>query len=327
MPGPERLHRRLLGGESCGKVRRRIAPPVRVRDFARRKDTLEETIAEALDRLSYAINLGSVEANTNDMHLGMLPQPGEVFEWTQEMWGPALRCRALFVPHLFTTRTLALRGARHEVARAWGKVAETLGVAPERLQQLRQVHGARAVEVSSETLRDSSQPWPEADVAVSVDPAVGLGIRVADCVPLLLFDPRTRAVAAAHAGWRGIAAGAPMAAVSALGQCYQARPSDLLAAAGPSIGPCCYSVGSELPRHFALHPEAASWFLRGRPLRLDLWRATRDQLRRAGLEDANIHLSRLCTACHVDVFCSYRKEGETTGRLAAVIKSARSQLS
>ena len=253
----------------------------------------------------------------------MLPKPNGDFEWTQEVWGPALRCPALSARHFFTTRKLEFRGAPHETARAWGKVAETLGVAPERLRRLRQVHGARAVEVSSETLQDLSHEWPEADVAISNDPTLALAVRVADCVPLLLSDPRTGAVAAVHAGWRGMAAGAPMTAISALGRTYGVRPADLVAAVGPSIGRCCYIVGPELPKEFSVHPEAPSWFLQDDALRLDLWRATHDQLRRAGLEEDRIHLSKLCTACHTELFCSYRREKERTGRLVGVIRSGR----
>jgi len=327
VPGAERLHRRLLGSESRGKVRGRIAPAGRVRDFARRKDTLEKTIAKALDRLLDAIDLGSIEAKADNVHMP-LPKPSGEFEWTQEAWGPALRCSRLspHAPHCFTTRHLALCGPADEAAASWKKVAATIGLEPQRLLRLRQVHGARVIEGAGATLETASHDeWPEADVAVSNDPTVGLAVRVADCVPLLLADRRTGAVAAVHAGWRGMAVGAPAAAVSALERRYGTRPADLVAAAGPSIGPCCYIVGPELPGQFALQPEAASWFLQGHTLRLDLWRATHDQLRRAGLEELRIHLSKLCTACHTELFCSYRKEKAGTGRLAGVIRSVYGQ--
>ena len=255
-----------------------------------------------------------------------LPKPSRTFEWTQASWGPALRCFPLSenARHFFTTRHLPLRGPASETATAWRHVAETLGVEPGRLLRLRQVHGARVVEASGPTVeRSSHDDWPEADAAISNDPTIGLSARVADCVPLLLSDRRTGAVAAVHAGWRGIAAGVPLAAVEALARTYGTRPGHLIAAIGPSIGPCCYVVGPELLQEFAAHAEAPNWFVRGRDFRLDLWRATRDQLRRAGLEDDNIHLSRLCTACHTDVFCSYRKEKEATGRMVGVVRASR----
>lgn len=253
-----------------------------------------------------------------------LPKPSGDFLWTQEVWGPALRCTALPVdtPHFFTTRSLRLRGAPDETRAAWEELAATLGIASRRLQRLRQVHGARVIEVSSAAHHSAlHEDWPEADIAISNDPTVGLVVRVADCIPLLLADRRTGAVAAVHTGWRGMAAGAPLAAVAALRCTYGAHPADLVAAVGPSVGPCCYIVGPEIVDQFASHPDAASWFIRHDALRLDLWRATSDQLRQAGLGESSIHLSRLCTACHTDVFCSYRKEKEATGRMVGVIRT------
>jgi YfiH family protein len=136
-----------------------------------------------------------------------------------------------------------------------------------------------------------------------------------------MADARTGAVAAVHAGWRGTSAGAVLAAVAALGRTYGVRPADIIVAVGPSIGPCCYVVGPGLVDEFSGHPESPVWFIRDDMLRLDLWQATRDQLLRAGVTDSNIHVSRLCTSCHTDVFCSYRKERDKTGRMAGVIRS------
>lgn len=254
-----------------------------------------------------------------------LPKPSGEFAWTQESWGPALRCVPLqqVAPHLFTTRHLQLRGSAADTAPAWAQLAATVGATPERLLRLRQVHGARVIEATPFTVGDALDEWPEADIAIAEDPAVALAVRVADCVPLLLADRRTGAVAAVHAGWRGIAAGAAAAAVGALVRTYGARAADLVAAVGPSIGPCCYIVGPELIEHFAGHADAPAWFLRDPALRLDLWRATYDQLRCAGLDGRHVHLSNLCTACHTELFCSYRKEGERTGRLAGAIRAAR----
>lgn len=253
-----------------------------------------------------------------------LPKPSGEFEWTQESWGPALRCVPLqpVAPHVFTTRRLALRGSPADTAPAWAQLAAAIGVAPERLLRLRQVHGARVIEAASVRFGDAHDEWPEADIAIAEDPTVALAVGVADCVPLLLADPRTGTVAAVHAGWRGTAAGAAAAAVGALERTYGVRAADVIAAVGPSIGPCCYIVGPELIEQYAGHAEASSWFLRDEVLRLDLWRATHDQLRRAGLDEKNIHLSNLCTACYTELFCSYRKEGERTGRLAGTIRAA-----
>jgi YfiH family protein len=252
-----------------------------------------------------------------------LVQPTGAFEWVQEPWGPALRCVPLsrIARHVFSTRHLQVPGARDEAGQSWADLAAAVGVKRADLVRLRQVHGAVVFESSIRTRPSASyEDWPEADVAISNDPSVALTVRAADCVPLLLADRATGAVAAVHAGWRGTAAGAAMAAVAALSQAFGTRPEDLVAAVGPSIGPCCYTVGEELVAKCSAHPEASQWFRGESRLILDLWRATRDQLLRAGLEPEHIHVSELCTASHAELFHSYRRDGKSTGRLAAVIR-------
>jgi len=169
---------------------------------------------------------------------------------------------------------------------------------------------------------------------VSNAAGVGIGVRSADCVPLLLADAVTGAVAAVHAGWRGTAAGAARAAVSALTREFGSRPADLVAAIGPSIGPCCYEVGPELVDAFAAagheRHHIDRWFLALPPprgsralpsLRLDLAAANRDQLILAGASPEHVHLCGLCTAMHLDVLTSYRAEREGAGRIMGVIVS------
>ncbi len=252
------------------------------------------------------------------------------FRWTTEPWGPALVCDPLaeVAPHLFTTRALTLRvgpGAGSAREEGWDALAASMGVTEDRLLRLRQVHGREVV-----TVRRGSQPppvrdAPEADAFISDDPGCALAVRGADCVPLLLADRRTGAVAAVHAGWRGTVAGAAGAAVGALWRTFGTRPADLVAAVGPSIGPCCYQVGDELLEAFlaAGHPPARveAWFARDTALRLDLPAATRDQLVDAGLDPAQIYLCGVCVACHPEHCFSFRREGVGTGRLAGVIRA------
>jgi len=257
------------------------------------------------------------------------------FEWTPEPWGLALRCRSLsaIADHFFTTRQLELRG-RPEVERlGWAAVAATIGVAPGRLVRLTQVHGTAAFEVREGCEWSGGEGQaPDADIALGRDPSYALVVKVADCVPLLLADPVTGSVAAVHAGWRGTAASAAGRAVAMLAARWAAEPRDLVAAVGPSIGPCCYEVGEDVRAAFRAaghHDEAlARWFAtvaapagEARRWRLDLWAATREQLLSAGLDPARIHVARLCTASHPDLFCSYRRDGPRAGRLAGVIRS------
>jgi polyphenol oxidase len=256
-----------------------------------------------------------------------LPAIPDSFTWTTESWGPALRCvpLAAVAPHLFTTRFLKLSAVTD-----WWRVADAVGV--RRTVTLTQVHGRDAVVVK----RGVSTPRgkPEADIVVSNDPEVAIGVRAADCVPVLMADSRTGAVAAVHAGWRGTAAGAATAAVDALTREFATRPEDLVAAIGPSICAACYQVGSELVDAFAAAGHARHlidrWFVttpppRGSvgpsPLRLDVAGANRDQLVLAGVPEENIHMSGLCTATNLDVLTSFRAEKERAGRLAGVIRA------
>lgn len=250
--------------------------------------------------------------------------PGD-FEWTEQTWGAALQCPSLGAVHLFTTRRLDPQSPAqlHELATA-------LGV--HRVVMATQVHGCRALIVRRGVPVPDARP--EADVLVSEDPDVAIAVRAADCVPVLLSDRVRGVVAAVHAGWRGTAARASVVAVETLRREFGSVPDDLVAAIGPSIGPCCYEVGSELVDAFAavgherhlidrwfLAPPPARGFRERPRMRLDLAGANRDQLQLAGLSHDRIHSSGLCTAMHLDVLTSYRVEKEKAGRLVAAIRA------
>jgi hypothetical protein len=254
-----------------------------------------------------------------------LPKPSGDFHWVQESWGVALRCAPLSAtaPHCFSTRDLRLEGVRAESESGWDALARSLGVDVGALVRMRQVHGSRVFEAAGGAAPAARyDDWPEADIAITRDSSLALSVRAADCVPVLLGDRRTGAVAAVHAGWKGTAAGAVMEAVRALKRTCGSDPEDVIAAAGPSIGPCCYEVGPELAERFAAHPDAARWFRSGAKPRLDLWQATRDQLARAGVPTRHIHVCELCTFDHPALFHSYRRDGNLAGRLVAAIRTA-----
>jgi polyphenol oxidase len=279
--------------------------------------------------------------------MSLLPQPSEAFYWAQGSGGPALVCRPLepIARHLYTTRHWTLGVTTPGGERdGWAQVAAELELENARLVRVRQVHGALVVVAREEKReRDAAD---QADIIVTDAAGLGLAVQVADCVPLLLGDERTAAVAAAHAGWRGLAAGVPSAAVSALAHEFGSRPSDLVAAIGPSIGACCYEVGTEVRDRFEAagfgRGPIARWFraeprpssrnpsMPGlpRPLRsghwfFDGWLAARDQLEEAGVPAARIFVAELCTASHPDTLCSYRLEGPAAGRMAGAIRRRR----
>lgn len=253
----------------------------------------------------------------------MLPEPGRGFQWIGEAWGPMLRCAPLaaVARHGFTSRQLGLRP--NEAAPAtWASAVASVGCDVAHLARIRQVHGAAVRVVRA---GDLAAPVPDADAVITNVPGLAVAVVAADCVPVLLADPRTGAVAAVHAGWRGTAATVVGAAVTAMTREFGVRPETLVAAIGPSIGACCYEVGEELLAAFteAGHTsiDLAEWFARDQAgrLRLDLWQANADLLVHAGVPRAQVHVAGLCTKTHVDVLESFRVDGANAGRMAAII--------
>jgi YfiH family protein len=263
---------------------------------------------------------------SNRSYTSLPPLPAG-FAWTDESWGAALRCTPLaaHAAHLFTTRQLELSSPAHLRALAGSVGAREVAM-------VSQVHGREVVVVRQGTPVPAARP--EADVLVSDAPEIAIAIRVADCVPLLMADRVRGVVAAVHAGWRGTAARAAVAAIDALGREFGTRPGDLVVALGPSIGACCYEVGTNLVAAFAAAGHERylidRWFLSPPPARgsserpgltLDVARANSDQLVLAGVPEDQIFASGLCTAMHLDVLTSYRKEKDKATRLAGVIRA------
>jgi YfiH family protein len=245
------------------------------------------------------------------------PEVAEGFSWTETSSGRVLIAEALrpYARHAFTTRNFGSAGAIDTL----GALAELLNVERSSLVRVRQVHGCDVLEVRPGEVVPPSFP---ADALVTSDRSRPVTVAVADCVPVLLADRRYRAVAAVHAGWRGTAARAVVAAVKALERAG-VPAADLVAAIGPSIGPCCYQVDARVrDRALAASPDAIAWFTPDGDghWRFDLWCANADQLADAGIPGDAIHVARLCTAHHLDDCFSYRKEGSAAGRMFGAIR-------
>jgi YfiH family protein len=252
----------------------------------------------------------------------MAPAVGEEFRWTDSPLGTLLVARAFDrLSHGWTTRRLELHGGAGREQHGWDRVAAAAGLQEDQLVRLRQVHGAAVFVADGGVTADR----PEADIVLTARADVVVAVQVADCAPVLLASRSGEVAGAAHAGWRGTAADVSGVAVRALVERFDVDAASLSAAIGPAIGPCCYEVGEELPAAFAERgwneAERNRWFMRrGGRLFLDVWQANADQLRHAGIPDGQVHVSRLCTACHPEWFYSYRREGAGTGRLAAFIR-------
>lgn len=182
----------------------------------------------------------------------------------------------------------------------------------------RQVHGTRVVDAAA----CRAEPAPEADAVVSREPGVPVGVVTADCVPILLAARDGRAVAAVHAGWRGLAAGVVAQGVDALrraGEGQGALPAEIVAAVGPRIGPCCYEV--DAPVLDALAARFGDLGDAARPVRpghahLDLGALALRELVTQGLSPRHVGaLSDVCTRCDARRFHSYRRDGPRAGRL------------
>ncbi len=248
------------------------------------------------------------------------------FSWVHGPLGRVLRAPTLapMADAWFTTRDLSLAGTKEETSAGWDALAEACGVDRDHLVRLVQVHGA-AVHVSRRG-SGAAAGRPTADAVVTDDPSVALAVQVADCVPVLVADKEGHAVAAVHAGWRGIVAGVVISALGVLDAQFGVPAGRLVAGIGPSIGPCCYQVGEEVELAYARagydSTRRQPWFIRdgaSRP-RLDLWAAVHDQLVAAGVPAAAVHIARLCTACEPSLFYSYRRDGAGAGRMAGVIR-------
>ena len=163
------------------------------------------------------------------------------------------------------------------------------------------------------------------DAVVSNAEKVLAAVKTADCVPILIGDPKTGSFAAVHAGWRGTYAGIVLYALDRLTREYNAQPEDCRIAIGPAAASCCYEVGSEVIDGFKERfPGADDLFKPTREghARIDLLKANRDQLLAAGVAAEGIHSAPLCTMCRTDLFFSYRREKQAlgkVGRLMAVI--------
>lgn len=380
MSGPQGFHRRFLRCEASGKMNGWFPTPHAIGDFAVRENALNETLAVAFDGRCNSRNVSGVDAEADDGgHDSMiLPTPAPGFEWRQTPFGPALVCVPLeaIATHVFTSRMwepeleAALAGSSGESASRgatlpdaegrrddsalspiaaapvvseptdiWSKAARAIALEPGELVRMKQVHGDGAVRAARETALER----PHADIATCDDASLGVAVQAADCVPLLLADRRLGVVAAAHAGWRGLAQRVPIKTVRAMHTLFGSQPADLVAAVGPSVGACCYEVGEDVRRACELGAlgldDCTRWFaalprvVPGNPSMpglpetpraghsfFDGWLAVEDQLLAAGIPADSIYASGLCTASHADCFWSYRRDSSRAKRLVAAIR-------
>jgi len=232
---------------------------------------------------------------------------------------------------------------RARVAKNRQEFAAAIGAGKTRMVALRQIHSDLAHRVAP----SDADAGLHGDALFTREPGILLAVQTADCIPILLADQRTHAVAAVHAGWRGTLKRIAEKTLGRMRMEFGTRPEDVVAAIGPGIGGCCYEVGHEVAREFAAQfahardwfegpfdsmaggdndPNWLPWLTMAPPghapepprVHLNLAGANRDILVAAGVAAQNIVVSEFCTSCRTDLFFSYRKERQT-GRMMAAI--------
>jgi YfiH family protein len=240
----------------------------------------------------------------------------------------ATNLRVAGFPHGFSTRAGGVSagalatlnfGAGDEpanLAENLRRFAEEAGFLAYTLRQVNQVHGSRVVDAAA--LPSDSSPREEADALVLAPGGSGsakaVGVRVADCVPILVATRDRGEVAAIHAGWRGVAANVVAEAIARL------EGKDVVAAIGPCIGSCCFEVGSEVVEQLLAATGGEKTIVArrdGEKAYVDLRLAARIQLRNAGASDVEDVPG--CTRCDAERFFSYRRDGASSGRHLAAI--------
>lgn len=189
------------------------------------------------------------------------------------------------------------------------------------LLSVKQVHGTDAL-VVDRPLTGSDQFPGGWDALVTDQLGVTVAVRTADCVPVLLHDPRKRVVAAIHAGWRGAMAGIVSKTVGLMAARFGSMQSDLRVSIGPSAGPCCYEVDNPVLdqlRRGLPDWESVVCDYQGHKARLDLKALIRKQVEGAGVPLSSVSSVNLCTICQDQLFYSYRREGRVNGTMVSGI--------
>jgi polyphenol oxidase len=193
-----------------------------------------------------------------------------------------------------------------------------VGIHDGRIVTMRQVHGDHIVEVKDRSLKEAA----EADGMFTGEKDIFLGVLTADCVPILFVAPKTKLVAAVHAGWRGTLAGIARKMVQRFESEFDVAPSELEVALGPSIGVCCYEVKDDVASPLMKKwgsLTTASILVREAKTFINLRRLNRDILRASRVPGKQLYEIGPCTSCAVDEFFSYRRQRSETGRQLSFI--------
>jgi YfiH family protein len=202
---------------------------------------------------------------------------------------------------------------REDVFRNRERITSVFGIDPNRLILLKQLQ-QDGILVLKNPVEMNSSPL-EYDALITDIPNLFLGIRTADCIPILVADQKRKVIAAIHAGRQGTAMHITEKVLKKMKEEFGSSMSDLLLTLGPSIGPACYEIDGKVFKEewepFALKKKEEKWML-------DLAKINRTQMKKEGIEEEQIFRMDLCTHCHHDLFFSYRREGRTGRQLSFI---------
>ncbi len=200
------------------------------------------------------------------------------------------------------------------------ELAEAIKVKSQQLIFPRQVHGDKILIVESPL---ETADIPETDALITNQPELCICVQTADCVPILLFDPIQKVVAAVHAGWRGTVNKIAAKTIHTMQRHFDSEPENIIAGIGPSIHLHAYEVGEEVivpvRESFENHRSLLMPASNEKKAYLDLWEANKTILLDAGLDENQIEIMGFCSYSHDSLFYSARRDGTDTGRMATGI--------
>lgn len=185
----------------------------------------------------------------------------------------------------------------------------------------RQTHSDNIAVVNSAMSKNTID---NTDALITGEPGLFVCVQTADCVPVLLFDPVKKVVAAVHAGWKGTISKIAGKTVAKMAETFGCNPADIIAGIGPSIHMHAYEVGPEVVEaveaSFSNAPALLKPSMNAGHAYFDLWEANQSILQESGIKEENIEVIGLCSFEHADLFFSARREGSETGRMVSGIK-------
>lgn len=205
----------------------------------------------------------------------------------------------------------------HSVEGNRSLLTRAFGIVQEKLVTVKQVHGSDILVIDEPNEDVSHFLGIEGDAIITNQPGIMIGVCVADCVPILLFDQEKKVIAAVHAGWKGTASKLVSKTVAGMKSLFESSPKKLQAMIGPCIGKCCYEVDTPVRQEFiqtGLDWDSCTEKSGDNTWNLDLGKANYALLTAAGIPDSQIQTSGMCVCCHRELFFSYRRDGAETGR-------------